>query len=114
VVLLIVNVALAAASTITPGPRYRSGELKAADFPHFYVPGEIAAAGRAEILYDAPARHARQVSLVPATRLQLSVPLLLAWLWELHRVSFEADGSRGGGAAGGKLGSMRQGSPRWR
>jgi hypothetical protein len=75
VVLVVVLWALAAVNTITPGPRYRSGQLKGADFLHFYVLGEIAAAGRAEILYDAPAQHARQVSLVPASKDTWFVPI---------------------------------------
>ena len=75
VVLVVVLWALAAANTITPGPRYRSGQLKGADFLHFYVLGSVAAADHPELLYDARAQHAWQVSLVPASADTWFVPI---------------------------------------
>lgn len=75
VVLVVVLWALAAVNTITPGPRYRSGQLKGADFLHFYVQGSLGAADRPEWLYDARAQHAWQVSLVPASTDTWFVPI---------------------------------------
>jgi hypothetical protein len=74
-VLVAVIWVLAAVNTLTPGPRYRSGQLKGADFLHFYVLGTIGAEARPDLLFDASAQHARQERLVAASKDTWFVPI---------------------------------------
>ena len=75
IVLVIVTWTLAALNTFVPGPRYRTGELKGADFIHFYVLGNLALEGRGDLLYDAGAQIATQERLVPDSKGIWFVPI---------------------------------------
>ena len=74
-VLLMVLWALVAINTFTPGARYRSGQIKGADFLHFYVLGSLAADGCSDVLYDAAAQRGVQEQLIPASKGTWFVPI---------------------------------------
>jgi hypothetical protein len=54
-----------------PGDRSLGGQLRGADFVHFYTLGHAAASGHVDTLYDMTALHAAQVRLVPASAPEL-------------------------------------------
>ena len=74
-VLVIVTWGFAALNTFTEGPNYRTGQIKGADFLHFYVLGSLVAEGRGDLLYDVQAQRAVQERLVPASRGTWFVPI---------------------------------------
>lgn len=74
-VLLTVLWALAAINTFTEGARYRTGQIKGADFLHFYVFGSLAADGRGDLLYDVAAQRSVQEQLVPTSKGTWFVPI---------------------------------------
>jgi len=74
-VLAIVTWGLAALNTFTAGTKYRTGQIKGADFLHFYVLGSLAAEGRGDLLYDVEAQRAEQERLVPDSQDTWFVPI---------------------------------------
>jgi len=75
VVLAITTWLVAAANVLTPGMHYRTGQVKGADFLHFYVLGHVAADDRFDLLYDTGGLHAEQARLVPVSRGRWFVPI---------------------------------------
>jgi len=74
-VLVIVTWGFAALNTFTAGAKYRTGQIKGADFLHFYVLGSLAAEGRGDLLYDVEAQRAEQERLVPDSQDTWFVPI---------------------------------------
>jgi hypothetical protein len=75
VVLAFVLWGLAALNTLTPGLRDRSGQVKGADFVHFYVLGALVAEGHPDLLYDTQAQRLEQERLIPASHGTWFVPI---------------------------------------
>ena len=63
--LAIVIWVFAAFNSFSPGPYYRTGPFKGADFVHFYVLGNLVTEGRGDLLYDRGAQATIQSELVP-------------------------------------------------
>ena len=75
VVLALALWGLAALDAFAPGMRYRSGQVKGADFVHFYVLGSLVNEGRSDLLYDTQAQRLEQERLVPASQGTWFVPI---------------------------------------
>ena len=73
--LTIVTWGFAAFNASTPGMYYRTGQIKGADFIHFYVLGSLAAEGRGDLLFDAQAQRAQQSRLVPVSEVYRYIPI---------------------------------------
>ena len=75
ILLAITTWVIAAFNVLTPGMHYRAGQIKGADFLHFYVLGHMAAEGRSDVLYDAGELRIEQTRLVPASGDRWFVPI---------------------------------------
>ena len=74
-VLTIVTWGSVAHGTFTAGMNYRNGQIKGADFLHFYVLGSLADQGRGDLLYDVDEPRAEQERLVPESEGTWFVPI---------------------------------------
>src|ERR1041385_5593528 len=59
----------------TPGLRDHGGQIKGADFLHFYTLGTLAHKDRGDLLYDIPAQTDLLQKIVPEARHYVYVPL---------------------------------------
>src|SRR5215813_6418469 len=59
----------------TPGLRDHGGQIKGADFLHFYTLGSVAREDRGDLLYDIPAQSALLQKNIPEARGYVYVPL---------------------------------------